>query len=345
MNRSRSSTVSSGSTPVHRGRKSKRGASSSSCSITAKLVACAFVLFITSLVLFHNNQSLMQDTLPDFRQRSAGAVLRELRELPGEVVAERPRAVSTPPHRAMNPHDVQEREKKEVEETVKLLRVEERKREENYHQSSSVTSSTSPAPPAPPAAPAHPLPTRSKAPAGREDSAGSVAKAGAKAEAQQKTSTVPKTAVIAKTDKAAETTHKKEPTPKPEPSAPSSSSSESESSAQSSSSESSPSESSEEGDSSEESYKVDPYNEDHAALHFQASGSLLGAMRRHRVVNDFVRHDAAWYTAQNCSDLLAYFADVLPRSRNVSGRTPHFLDSFDRMRPCSPPPVYHHDHR
>ena len=56
-----------------------------------------------------------------------------------------------------------------------------------------------------------------------------------------------------------------------------------------------------------EPWKIDPYNADHAAVHDQASGSLLGALRRHHLVNDFIVRPAEWYTNQSCDDLLTYF--------------------------------------
>ena len=39
---------------------------------------------------------------------------------------------------------------------------------------------------------------------------------------------------------------------------------------------------------------VDPFGEEHASLLDGASGSLLGALRRHHLIHDFVHRDPGW---------------------------------------------------
>jgi hypothetical protein len=56
-----------------------------------------------------------------------------------------------------------------------------------------------------------------------------------------------------------------------------------------------------------ESWKIDPYGHEHARVHQGASGSLLAAMRRHHLINDFIVREDSWYTNQTCDALLEYF--------------------------------------
>jgi len=42
-------------------------------------------------------------------------------------------------------------------------------------------------------------------------------------------------------------------------------------------------------------WMVDPYMAEHYQIHVEASGSLLGALRRHHLVHDFVPRAPDWY--------------------------------------------------
>lgn len=59
-----------------------------------------------------------------------------------------------------------------------------------------------------------------------------------------------------------------------------------------------------------DNWKIDPYGVEHARVHAGASGSLLAAMRRHHLVNDFVVREDSFYTNQTCSALLEYFGEL-----------------------------------